>query len=43
MAEVVFGMEVQFVFGWSDVTTPVALLHDMVFLARTIYSCWDVE
>ena len=32
MVEVVFGMESQFVFGWSDVTTPVALLHDMVFV-----------
>ena len=32
MVEVVFGMEAQFVFGRSDVTTPVALLHDMVFV-----------
>ena len=32
MVEVVFGMEAQFVFGWSDVTTPVALLNDMVFV-----------
>ena len=32
MVEVVFGMESQFVFGWSDVTTPVALLHDVGFV-----------